>query len=108
MEEFGRVSVKGRIDASIEKIFWWVPEKGPINVSIEKWKNPCEYRKIVRMSTRKGSNEWEYRKMVEFMRVPGKAESVRVSKNCSGEYRKRVKSVLVPKNGRIRASTGKT
>ena len=35
-------------------------------------------------------------------------ESRRVSKNCPGEYRKRVESVRVTKHGRIRASTGKS
>ena len=45
--------------------------------------------------------------MIESGRVPEKAESVRVSKNCPGEYWKRVESVWVPKNDRIRASTGK-
>ena len=32
---------------------------------------------------------------------------MRVLKNCSSEYRNRVESVRVCKNGRIRASTGK-
>ena len=35
-------------------------------------------------------------------------ESVRVPKNCSGEYRKRVESVWVSENGRIRANTEKS
>ena len=80
MEESRWVPKKSRIRASIEKLFEWVPEKGPIIVSTEKWSNPCEYRE--------------------------KVESVRVSQNYSGGYRKRVKLVLVPKNVRIRASTG--
>ena len=57
MLESGGVPVKGRIGASIEKLFGWVPKKGPINVSTEKWKNPGEYQE--------------------------KVESVRASKNCS-------------------------
>ena len=81
MVEFVRVPRKGRIPTTIEKLFGWVPEKGPINVSTEKWKNPGEYQE--------------------------KVESVRVSKNCSDEYRKSLQSVWVRKNGRIRASTGK-
>ena len=39
-------------------------------------------------------------------RVPEKVESVRVSKNCPGEYWIRVESLLVPKIGGIWASTG--
>ena len=81
MLESGRVAVKGRIGASIEKLFRWVPKKGPINVSIEKWKNTGDYQE--------------------------KVESGRVSKNFSDVYRKRFKLVLVPKNVRIRGSTGK-
>ena len=34
-------------------------------------------------------------------------ESVRVSKNSPGDYKKMVESMLVPKNNRIRATTGK-
>ena len=67
--------------ASIEKMFGWVPKKGPINVSTEKWKNPGEYQE--------------------------KVESVRVSKNCSDEYPKKVQSVCAPKNGNILMSTKK-
>ena len=76
-----RVSGKGRIRTIIEIQCRRVPEKGQICVTIGKWKNPGDYR--------------------------DKEESVRVSKNYSGEYPKRVQSVGVPKNGRIRASTGK-
>ena len=76
-----RVPRKGKIPASIEKLFGWVPEKGS---------NQCEYRKME-------ESEW----------VPEKVESVRVSKNYSDDYRKSVQSVWVPKNGRIRASTRK-
>ena len=67
MVEFGRVPGKGRIRASIEKLSREVPKKGRIYVSTEKWWNPGEYRE--------------------------KEESLRVSKNSHGEYRKRVESV---------------
>ena len=66
---------------SIGKLFGRVPEKSPISVRIEKWLNPGEYRE--------------------------KLEFVRVSKNSSDEYRKRVQSVCVPKNCRIRVRNGK-
>ena len=61
MVESGRLPVNGRIRAIIENLFGCVPKNGPISVSTEKWSNPCEYRE--------------------------KVESVRVSKNCSDEYR---------------------
>ena len=48
---------------------------------------------MVRASTGKRSNLCEYRKVVESGRVPGKVESVRVSKNRLGAYRKMVESV---------------
>ena len=67
MVESGRVPGKGRIRASIEKLSRGVPEKG--------------------------SNLCKYRKMVEFGRVPEKGESVQLSKNNLGEYRKRVESL---------------
>ena len=67
MVESGRVQEKSRIRASIEKRFEKVSEKGPMNVSTEKCKNLVEYQE--------------------------KVESVRVSKNCLDEYRKRVQSV---------------
>ena len=67
MEESGRVRGKGRIRAIIEKASRRVSEKGRISVSTEKWKNPGEYQE--------------------------KVESVRVSKNCRGEYRKGVEWV---------------
>ena len=47
-----------------------------------------KYRQSAPGSTGKGSNLCEYRKIIE---------SVRVSKNCPGEYRKRVESMCVPK-----------
>ena len=47
MVESVQVPGKGRIRASIEKLFRWVLEKGPINVSTEKWKNPGEYHEKV-------------------------------------------------------------
>ena len=80
MVESGRVPGKVRIRASIEKMSGRVMKKGRNSVSIEKWYIPCEY--------------WQ------------KEESMRISKNCPGEFRKRVESVRVAKNGRIRASTG--
>ena len=46
-----------------------VLEKGTMSVSTDKWKNPGEYR--------------------------GKVESVLVSKNCPGEYRKGIEWVRV-------------
>ena len=64
MVESVRVPGKGRIRASIEKLFGCVSEKGPISVSTGKWSNPYEYRQNV--------------------------ESVLVSKHCSGEYQKMV------------------
>ena len=81
MVQSGRISGKGRIRASIEKLFGLVPKKGPINVSTEKWKNPGEYQE--------------------------KVESVRASKNYPSGYRKRVDLVSVLKNGRIRESIEK-
>ena len=67
MEEFGRLSGKGRIRASIEKQSGRLPKMGGINVTTGKSLNPSEYRENV--------------------------ESVRVSKNFPGEYRKRVECV---------------
>ena len=64
-----------------EKLSARVPKMGGISVTTEKGKNPGKY--------------WE------------KVEFVRVSKNCSNEYRKMVESVSVPENDRIRESTGK-
>ena len=45
--------------------------------------------------------------MMESGRVPGKVESVRVTKSCPHQYRERVDSVGVQKNDRIWACTGK-
>ena len=45
--------------------------------------------------------------MVQSVRVPEAVESVRVPKNCLGEYRKMVESVRVPGIGRICQSTEK-
>ena len=67
MVESVRGARKGKIPVSIEKLVGLVPEKGPINVSTEKWQNPGEYQE--------------------------KVEFVRVSKNNSGKYRKRVQSM---------------
>ena len=81
MIESGRVPGKGRIRASIQKLFPRVPENCRIYESTEKRYNTGEYGE--------------------------KVESVRLSKNCSHEYRKIVESMRVRKNRRIRASTGK-
>ena len=81
MEESWWVPLKSIIRASIGKLFEWVPKRGPINMCTEKWKNPGEYQE--------------------------KVESVRVSKNCSSGYQKRVQSMCAPKNGRIRVTTKK-
>ena len=64
MAESGSIRGKGRIRASVEKAFWRVPEKGRSYVSTEKWRNRGQYGE--------------------------KVESVRVSKNLPGEYRKKV------------------
>ena len=64
MTESGSVMGEGRIRASVEKLSWGVPEKGRIYVSTDKLHHPGQYRE--------------------------KVESVRVSKNCPWEYRKRV------------------
>ena len=81
MVESGRVPAKGRIRASIGKLFGRVREKGPIRVSTEKMWNPCDYRKTVRASTRKGSNQCG--KMVESEQVPGKCRiRARIEKQC--------------------------
>ena len=70
--ESGLVSGKGRIRMSVEKLSQRVPEKSQICVRTEKCYIPGEYRE--------------------------KVESVRLSKNCPGEYRKK---------GRICVSTEK-
>ena len=81
MVESGGVPAKGRILASIKKLFGQVQKKCSISVSTGKWSNPGEYRE--------------------------KVEFERVSNNCPDEYRKMVELLLVPENGRIRASIGK-
>ena len=67
MVESDCVPGKGRISATIGNLIRRVPEKGPISVSTKKLYNSSEYRE--------------------------KVESVRVSENILGEYRKRVQSV---------------
>ena len=47
MVESVQVPGKGRILASIEKLFRWVLEKRPINMTTEKWNNPSEYHEKV-------------------------------------------------------------
>ena len=67
MTESGSVPGKDRIRASVEKLSQGVPEKAKICVTTQKWHHPGQCRE--------------------------KAKSVRVSKNCPGEYRKRVESL---------------
>ena len=90
MASYGSVPGKGRIRASVKKAFRRVPEKGRTYVSTEKWRNRGQYGE--------------------------KLESVRVSKNFPGEYRKKVEIFeyrkmasygSVPGKGRIRASVEK-
>ena len=81
MASSGSVPGKGRIRASVEKLSRQVLEKVRICVSTEKWQNPDQYGE--------------------------KVESVRVSKNCPGEYLKTVEYVGVPTNGIIGVSTRK-
>ena len=64
MVESGRVSGKGRIRASIEKLSRRLPKYGRISVSTSKWNNPGEYRE--------------------------KVESVPLMKNCPDEFQKKV------------------
>ena len=94
----GGVPAKGRIRASIEKVSGRVPEKGRISVSIEKQSGQVPKTGGINVSTKKWYNSSEYWE---------KVESVRISKNCLDAYQKMVEAVCVPKNGRIRASTGK-
>ena len=82
MASSGSVPGKGITRAIVEKLSRRGIENGGINVSTEKWQNPGEYQE--------------------------KVESVRVSKNCSCEFGKRVQSMCAPKNGRIRMSTKKS
>ena len=72
MMESGRVPENGRIRVSMEKLSGRVPEKSRITVSTENRYNSSEYKK--------------------------NSESVRVSKNCPGDY---------PKKSRITMSTEK-
>ena len=81
MIESGRVSGKGRIRASVEKLSERVPKNGIIWVNTGKWKDSGENR--------------------------DKVESVRLQKKCSNQYRKMVESRSVPENDRIPARTGK-
>ena len=97
MVESGGVPRKGRILASIEKRSRRVPEKEGI----------CVYRKMVKFGRVSGKGRIHASIKNWSRRIPEKVESVRVSKNCPGEYRKRVESVRILKNGRIEASTGK-
>ena len=90
MVESGRVPGKGRIKASIEKLFRGVPKNGRISVSTEKWKNRGEYRaKIESVRVLKNCPD-EYRKPGEYLK---KVESEQISKNCPEDYKKNVESV---------------
>ena len=103
MVESGRVPGKGRIRTSIEKLSPRLPQKGS---------NLCEYRKMgesgrvpgkgrIRASienlSRRGPENGEICVSIENWYNPGeyreKVESMRVSKNGPDEYRKRVGSV---------------
>ena len=64
MASSGSDSGKGGTRASVEKHSRGVPEKGRIYVSTEKWQSRAKYHE--------------------------KVESVRVSKNCPGDYRKMI------------------
>ena len=48
----------------------------------------------------------EYRKMVESMRVPGIGRIGESTEKLSERVLEKVESLLVPENGRIRASSG--
>ena len=79
MASSGYVPGKGRIRASVKKLSRRVPETGRMSANTEKWYHPSHYRK--------------------------KVESVRVSKNCLGEYQKIVESVGVDrKSTRLNSS----
>ena len=67
MAESGSVPGKGIIRTIVEKLSRGVPEKGRLRGSTQKWHHPGQYLE--------------------------KVESVRVSKNCPGEYRKTVETV---------------
>ena len=67
MASSGSVSGNGNVRASVEKLSRGVPEKARMGVTTQKWHRSGQYRE--------------------------KVESVRVPKNCPGEYRKRVESV---------------
>ena len=67
MVESGRVPGKGRIRATIEKLYRGVSENGRISMSTGKWYNSGEYQE--------------------------KVESVPLLKNCPDEFRKMVESV---------------
>ena len=103
MVESRRVPTKGRIRASIEKLFVRVPKNGKISVSTRKMEESVRVRgkgrirvsieKLfkwvpekgpINVSTEKWKNPGEYQKKVEY---------VRVSKTCPGKYRKRVEFV---------------
>ena len=96
MVEFGRVTRKGIIRATNEKLSERVS-----NNYLDKYRRTVgREQKNGRtcMNTRNWKNPGEYQ---------GKVESVRVPKNFTDQYRKMVEFVSVPENGRIRASTGK-
>ena len=102
-----RVSGKGRICASTEKLSGRLPKKGRISVSaingriqasIGKMQNPCEHRKTVPAFTGKGDNQCECRKMVDSGRISGKGRIRTTTEKLSGR---------LSENGRIRVSARK-
>ena len=135
MIESGHVPGKGRIRASILKLFPRVPKNARISVSTGKWQSPGDYRKMVeserlpgkcgiRASTEKLSgrvqknarisviigkwqNPGEYREKVESVvyQKTVPASTRKGSNLC--EYRKMVESGRVPGKGRIRTSIEK-
>ena len=87
MVEYGRVTGKARTRASIQKLSRRVPEKvgkGRIPPSIEKLSRRVPKNGRIYVSTEKLYNMGEYRE---------KVESVRVAKNCPGDFQKMVKFV---------------
>ena len=65
MVESSRVSGKGRIRATTEKLFRRVSENGRISVSTRKWYKSGEYREKVEFVPQLKNFPDEFRKMVE-------------------------------------------
>ena len=114
MVESGSIPEKGRILAIIEKLLGeyrksvqsvCVPKNGRIRV-----RKMVEFVRVSKScwgSTGKRFNQCVYQKMVESGSVPEKGRIPASIARVLGEYRKRVQSVCLPKNGRIRVGTGK-